>query len=153
MNKLELNLNELTFTRDELISLCESAVVPYQNWNNRDSYASQVNLQEIYGMLHTGCDFTTTVNHDTILIEFKNITKNHLEHRHDRFLNIDSIDDYFEEFGYDNEMFDSNGWSYCISQNSFENDFLDSIEIYKGTLTGYIPTQKRLDEVDGEDWY
>ncbi len=37
MNELELNLNELTFTREELISLCESAVVPYQNWNNRDS--------------------------------------------------------------------------------------------------------------------
>ncbi len=111
-------------------------------------------------MLHTGCDFTTIVNHDTILIEFKNITKDHLEHRHDKFLNIDSIDDYFEEFGYDNEMFNSNGWSYDIDQNLFEryiakdeNDPLDLIEIYKGILTGYIPTQKRLDEVVGEDWY
>lgn len=95
-----------------------------------------------------------------IKIEFKNITKDHLEHRHDKFLNIDSIDDYFEEFGYDNEMFNSNGWSYDIDQNLFEryiakdeNDPLDLIEIYKGILTGYIPTQKRLDEVVGEDWY
>ncbi len=57
-------------------------------------------------------------------------------------------------------MFNSNGWSYDIDQNLFEryiakdeNDPLDLIEIYKGILTGYIPTQKRLDEVVGEDWY
>ena len=56
-------------------------------------------------------------------------------------------------------MFESSG-SY-INWNNFktyyndndENDPLNFEEIYQGNLGGYIPTEFRLAEADGGDWY
>lgn len=40
---MELEM-ELEITREELIEICEASIVPYTEWNNRDSYVSQLNV-------------------------------------------------------------------------------------------------------------
>ena len=132
-------------TRKELISICEAAVVPYQKWNNRDSYAAQVNLDSIYKGLNAGVKYTLTpeMNHSlgyesTYIISFKKPTKKQMSNLCSYSLNIDSREDYFAEFGYEGEMFDGNGIDW---NNSYD---------YR---CGYMPTRKKLNEINGEDWY
>lgn len=144
--------------REDLIKLTENAVVPYQKWNNRDSYSAQVNIQDIYCMLSAGIDYDLKIEKETINISFKNMTREQYKKTDEFYLNIDSRENYFEEFGNDNEMFDcysrlnnlkNSDWSYEDKRNSED----DIEEVYKGHLGGYLPTRERLNEVDGEDWY
>lgn len=46
-----------TPTREELIALCEAAVVPQEHWYNRDSSAAQRQVGEALVLLRAGCDF------------------------------------------------------------------------------------------------
>ena len=153
----------LDYTREDLIDLCERAVVSCTKWNNRDSYSSQVNIQECYDYLKRGYDYDITTESDnTVWINFKNVTKTQLQTDDVCWLSIDDIDDYREycdlegiEYG---EMFESNRY---INWKNFESYFNDTDEsdplnfeqIYKGRLGGYIPTEYRLAKADGEDWY
>lgn len=125
--------------RDKLISICERSVVLFQEWNNRDSYIAQVQLVDIHRLLSIGVEFETKIENDTIYISFINISEQQKkEYRgYGCMLQIDSLDDYFEEFGRDNEMFEGNGLD------------IDS----KYGCSGYLPTEKRLEETNGEDWY
>lgn len=127
-----------TYTREELINICERAVVPFLEWNNRDSYSSQVQLVDIHRLLIIGAEFEIKIDHETISINFINLTENIKGKYRDigYELQIDSLEDYFEEFGRDNEMFESNG-----------------IDIdCKYGCSGYLPTQKRLEDADGRDY-
>ena len=127
-----------SYTREELIQLCEDAVVPFMKWNDRDSYSAQKQLSDIYGLLKIGCDFEIDddTNDRMINITFKNLTNEQKNNYWNYSLPIDSKDSYLEEFGYDSEMFDSDG-----------------ININSNYIGGYIPTRKRLDDSNGEDWY
>lgn len=126
----------MKFTREDLIKICETAVVPFRNWNNRDSYSAQVNVDSVYKGLKAGVKFTIEATQNVIWIYFKKPTKKQKDILYDFCLPIDSIEDYFAEFGYDSEMFTGYG--------------IDWNESY---LIGYLPTTKRLEEADGEDWY
>lgn len=131
-------LSKRIFTREDLISLCERSVVSFERWNNRDSYVSQLNIQFIHRCLVCGLDYDITNQYERISIQFKDITEEQKEKYRTYYgeLQIDSIDDYFEMFGRDSEMFES------------YNDDIDFS--YVG---GYIPTPERLERVGLEDWY
>lgn len=44
--------------REELIELCERAIVDENKWRNRDSHYSQLNIGKAWALLKAGCDFT-----------------------------------------------------------------------------------------------
>jgi hypothetical protein len=46
-----------TLTREELISICEAAIVPYEKWHNRDSPHSQERVGVCWALLRAGCEF------------------------------------------------------------------------------------------------
>jgi len=46
-----------TRTREDLIALCESAIVSQQDWHDRDSQRSQVGIGTAWALLRAGCDF------------------------------------------------------------------------------------------------
>jgi len=128
------------YTREELIQICKDAIVPCEKWNDRDSYSSQVLISDIHALLSTGAEFEIGENtdDDTIWIYFKNLTEEQKNNRHQYQLSIDSREDYFEKRDpdYETEMFDGHG-----------------IDINSSYLGGYMPTRKRLEESNGEDWY
>jgi hypothetical protein len=124
------------FDREELISICENAVVSFQDWNDRDSYSAQVQLSDIYHMLKCGFKYQTQIDNETIWINFIDISEEDKKNYRTKnySLNIDSREDYLEEYGYDSEMFDAFGISLEHPQ-------------------GYIPTREKLNKMNGKDWY
>jgi len=133
--------------REELISICEDAVINHTKWENRDSYSAQLSIQSIYEGLTAGLDFrvvTKEIDKDyhsdkrTLIIEFlQPIDFDKLENA--KYLEISSREDYFRDCDpeYDSEMFDGVG--------------IDFKSSYTQT---YMPTRERLNEVgSGNDWY
>jgi len=62
------------YTEEDLIQICRDAVVPYQKWNDRDSYSAQVNVASIYEGLTGGVPYTYKIDNRTIGIYFKKPT-------------------------------------------------------------------------------
>lgn len=124
--------------RNELIELCKKSVVPFTKWHDRDSYSAQVNVNICYQLLKAGCKYKMEpdIAHGSYWLTFQSITDRQRETANTFYLNIDSLDDYRTEFGYEDEMFDCN------------EHVIDMFTYY-----GYIPTQYRLNEADGNDWY
>lgn len=128
-----------TYTREELINICERSVVSFMDWNNRDSYSSQVQLVDIHRLLIIGAEFEIKIESETISVNFINLTED-LKGKYRDIgyeLQIDNLEDYFEEFGRDNEMFEGNGIDINCEYG----------------CSGYLPTLKRLEEANGRDWY
>ena len=46
------------YSREQLISICEQAIVPVERWHDRDSPAAQLGVGEAWALLKSGCDFT-----------------------------------------------------------------------------------------------
>jgi hypothetical protein len=128
------------YTREELISLCEKSVVHHTKWEDRDSFLAQKKIQSIYKGLTAGLIFTIDKDTDdrTIWISFDQpIDFELLEDG--KYLKISSREDYFNDCDpdYESEMFDGEG-----------------IDFNSNYTSGYMPTQKRIDEVgQGNDWY
>ncbi len=129
-------------TREELINICEDAIVPVKKWHDRDSNLSQIQLQDIYRGLKANIPFTTKIENDTIWVHFDKPTDEQLSSMNQFYLNIGSRDEYYNwylnEYQDDDypEMFDGYG-----------------IEWNSGYRGGYLPTRKRLNETKGGDWY
>lgn len=129
------------YTREELISICEAAVVHHTKWRDRNSYSAQTEIQSIYEGLTAGLDFEIDGNTDdcTIWISFTQPIDLDKLDKNGLYLDISSRDDYFEDCDpeYETEMFDGYG-----------------IDFQSSYTRGYMPTRKRLEEVGyGEDWY
>ena len=45
-------------TRDDLVSICEDAIVPMNEWTNRDSAMAHEQLGRAWALLRAGCPFT-----------------------------------------------------------------------------------------------
>jgi len=139
--------NNNAINRDELISICEDAIVPWQNWQNRDSGSSQYLVTDIYSLLKAGCDYEVTIeNGETIWITFIDVTYDIVRDAIDNYnLYCDDIDEY-KEANPEDEMF--YGYGLSLGEISVKN-----INDGNYHLSGYLPTRKRLKESDGEDWY
>ena len=48
----------MQYTREDLISICEKAIVPVSNWGNRDTPQSQLGVGQLWALLKAGCEFT-----------------------------------------------------------------------------------------------
>jgi hypothetical protein len=46
-----------TYTREDLLAICECAFVQQEHWYNRDSASAQRQLGEAYALLKAGCEF------------------------------------------------------------------------------------------------
>ena len=126
------------YTREELIDLCRDAVVHHTGWGNRDSYSSQVNIQEAYRALTAGWDFEIDPDTDDRTVWVLLTPVSGIDTVRDgEWLSISSLDEYFQDCDpeYETEMFD------CYRR------YLD------GPFTAYIPTRERLDQSAGGDWY
>ena len=133
-------------TREELISICEDAVVHHTKWHNRDSYSAQLNIRDVYKGLTAGLDFKIITKEDdpfyhssesTLIISFPQpIDFNKL--KEGRYLSISSREDYWRDCdpNMESEMFDGEG-----------------IDFYSNFTQTYIPSRSRLDYVKGDDWY
>jgi hypothetical protein len=138
----------MEYTREDLIKICENAVVHHKKWGDRDSYIAQRNIQSIYKGLTAGLDFRIVTkeidasyhsNDSTLIIEFmKPIEYNQLEEK-GKHLRISSREDYFKDCDpdYETEMFSGDGID-------FHSEFTQT----------FMPTQARLDACGkGNDWY
>ena len=98
----------INMNNQDLISLCEKSVVPFQEWHDRDSYIAQSQLYELYIFLKLNIDFTLKVEQDTIwiYIDLNDDVRNKVRQYCGPTLEIDCRDDYFDHFGYESEMFD-----------------------------------------------
>lgn len=45
------------YTREELITICESAVVPQEKWHDRGSRSAQLGVGKALALLKCGCEF------------------------------------------------------------------------------------------------
>ena len=135
------HIEEFT-SREQLISLCERAVVPYYKWANRDSYSAQVNIEDAYKLLQAGAEYDAKLdkNGDVFWVNFKNLTEELLKKADSYCLGIDYIDSYKEAVS-DEEMFDTESDVWMALINGYKE------------ITCYIPTKKHLEEVNGGDWY
>ena len=131
------------YTREELIRICEDAVVSCSKWHDRDSHMAQMEISDIHSLLCIGCDYVIdkNTNENTIYITFKNITVEQKSNSWKNCLSIDSVEDYFN--WYRNEYGED-----CTSE-MFEGHGIDLNSNYWG---GYMPTRKRLEEANGGDW-
>ena len=145
--KVKIEKLSKTINREELISICEDSIVPWQNWQNRDSGSSQYLVSDIYSMLKAGCDYETHYeSEDTIWITFYNITYEIIRDAIDNhYLSYDDIDEYKEAYP-DEEMF----YGYGLSLGEVTKDKLKEEDF---DLSGYLPSRKRLIACAGSDWY
>lgn len=50
------------YSREDLISICERAVVPECKWHDRDSAEAQKQIGQCWAWLKAGCEFTVQVS-------------------------------------------------------------------------------------------
>lgn len=113
------------YTREELIAICERAVVPMEQWGNRDSDSAQTQLGQTWAYLRAGVPFKVCVAPD-------GSTDSHYLATDERTIWVLFYD--IEGFGY----FERGG---------------DEPDDGKRTEMSYLPTPARLDERAGRDWY
>lgn len=100
-----------TYTREQLIELCNKAVVAHEDWRDRDSSSAQRQVGELLALLRAGCPFEVVQKGDwatdertiVVLVTFHGFSK-------------------FEDGEDESETF-------------------------------YLPTESRLIERVGSDWY
>ena len=47
----------MTYSREDLIDICERAIVPHENWRNRDTPSAQEGIGKAWAFLKAGCVF------------------------------------------------------------------------------------------------
>ena len=125
-------------TKKELIQLCENAVVPCEDWRDRDSASAQNNIYEIFIRLMADIPYTYSIEGDTtIWIDFTKPTEEMIKNIKKQHLCVDTVSDYRERVSDD------------PNDEMFEPGYPPSSEKY----SGYMPTQKRLNDKIDEDWY
>lgn len=113
----------MEYSRKALIRLCDKGVVKQKRWRNRDSHGAQIQLATAGAMLKAGCKFN-------VLTPENNgglggcVTTNA----------IIWIEIWAKDFAY------FEGHDDTPEGNKMDSKF-------------YIPTQARLKQVDGLDWY
>lgn len=67
----------MEYTREQLIQICEMAIVPQDKWNNRDTASAQLGVGKCLVLLKSGCYFeiqrgegACSTDEETIWIQF-----------------------------------------------------------------------------------
>ena len=113
----------MKYTRENLLKICEQAFVSEDKWRNRDSESSQSQLGECYALLKDGCEFEVIYDDDICGTDEDTIW----------------LYTYSKGFVY---------WESC-----WPDDTEEERKCYKEKKHFYLPTQKKLDEANGRDWY
>ncbi|MEM6342559.1 MAG: hypothetical protein AAF927_01720 [Bacteroidota bacterium] len=119
----------MEYTREDLIGICEAAIVPQDKWNDRDSAIAHLQLAKAYVLLKAGCKFRVdkeedaetslcVTDDDTIWIQFW-------------------VKDFMWVEDYD-----------PIHDDPKHKDGYDRNDYHF-----YLPTRKRLASANGGDWY
>lgn len=113
------------YTREELIAICEQAIVQQDDWCDRDSQSAQVGVGKCWALLKAGCEFQVTYDHNKRLFSAC-VTD-------DKTIWLRTWSKGFNYFEYGED-----------DGGPFENMEEDHF---------YLPTPKRLAERAGRDWY
>lgn len=116
----------IEYTREELIAICEAAIVPESEWNDRDSYGAQFQVGECWALLRAGCEFE-------ILYRPADVRS-----ADGCFTDEDTI--WINTYG--------KGFQYFESHEPGDPD-----RPYMEEERHYLPTRKRLAEAAEKDWY
>lgn len=52
-----MSVKEIQFSKEELIHICEQAIVDLSKWNNRDTPSSQISVGTAWALLKANCPF------------------------------------------------------------------------------------------------
>lgn len=110
-------------TREELVEICQRAIVTQPHWNNRDSAEAHTQVGKCWALLRAGCEFDVHSDADN---EFD--------------MNTDA-DTIWLTIRYKGFRYMEN-----YEPGDVEADYLDE-------ATFYLPTLARLDLAEGGDWY
>ena len=80
------HLTASSYTRDELIAICERAVVQHERWSDRDTARAQEGVGKAWAFLRAGCDFHVITEGDLCVTDDRTIW---VEITHDIFGVID----------------------------------------------------------------
>lgn len=108
------------YGREELVALCEMAIVPIAQWHDRDSAGAQEQIGKAWALLRAGAEFKVRVRDRRLPEEATGCWTD------DQTIWIDATWPGFRHFD----------WGGAPETDLF-----------------YIPTQKRLIERAGGDWY
>ncbi len=112
------------YSREELLEICEKAFVPQEEWHDRDSAEAQLGVGKCLALLKAGCDFDIEYTEDG-----KGCSTN------DKTIWLQFYVHDFTWFEYGSEHFDDKR-----GNSDFDYHF-------------FLPTQQRLDDRKGKDWY
>lgn len=87
----------IDYTREELVSICERAIVPESKWCDRDSAGAQRQVGETWALLRAGCDFEVVEKDGHIITDEHTIW---VRLKYDGFSVFDSGADKYEELSY-----------------------------------------------------
>lgn len=118
----------MKYSANELIKICEAAVVSQNKWEDRDSAAAQIQVGKCLALLRAGCKF-----------EVK--TKENSKPKDSCVSDDHTI--WLEFWVKDFKWFD------LLDQD--EETYPDGCQ--DSDYTFYLPTKKRLNETKGGDWY
>ena len=79
-------MKNVDYTRDDLIAICERAVVPHDRWNDRDTDSAQQGVGKAWVYLRAGCGFRVIYDGDLCVTDDLTIW---VEITHDDFGVID----------------------------------------------------------------
>lgn len=102
------------YTREDLIKICDLALVKEEDWNDRDSYDSQIKVGQLRQLLLCGCEFKVMYDDGNCSTDDETI------------------------------------WLYTYAKDFGYFDYRDNEKLEEHY---YIPTLKRIEEVNGKDWY
>lgn len=122
--------------REELISICNDAIVPWNEWNDRDSFVCQQNVNQCHQLLKAGAEFNFSVNKDSISINFFNLNEEIIKNSFSFSLDYDDIS-LFKEENPDSEIF----------------EYYNSVDYSDTEKSCYLPTRELLIKRNGSDWY
>lgn len=111
------------YTREDLIAICERAIVPQDHWRNRDSASAQLGVGAALVLLKAGCKF--------VVLTADNQERPSL---------VTDAETIWLEF-------------YLHNFQWFEYGGDDHPDGYRHEDTVYLPTPARLDVANGGDWY
>lgn len=116
----------MEYTREKLIEICEKSFVNQSDWRNRDSAQSQMKLGEVLALLRCGCEFE---------IQTK-------KHNPDGVCVTDEMTIWIQFYVHDFGWFEG-----------YEEDPRGNKSGGYDNYHYYLPTEKRLKECNGKDWY